>query len=247
MPSSLPEFLFISDLHLTPEQPTTVELFLGFLQRRARRAEALYILGDLFDAWIGDDDDEAPYPAIRQALRDLTASGTRCAIISGNRDFLLGKHFSQETGCTLLREPARVDLLGTPTLLMHGDLLCTDDLAYQNFRRIIRNPVVKWLFLRKRLVKRRAMATGYRRKSSQAIAHKPLAIMDVNEEAVKAILRRHNTWHLIHGHTHRPGEHAFGLDGHSAIRQVLADWHPERGEVLSVSAAGWRREAILPG
>lgn len=246
MPSSPPEFLFISDLHLAPEQPATVELFLGFLRRRARRAEALYILGDLFDAWIGDDDDQAPYPAIRQALHDLTTSGTRCAIISGNRDFLLGKRFSQETGCTLLREPSRVELLGIPTLLMHGDLLCTDDLAYQKFRRLIRNPIVRWLFLLKPLDKRRAMAASYRRKSGQAIARKPLAIMDVNQEAVKATLRRHGAWHLIHGHTHRPGEHAFDLDGHTAMRQVLADWHPERGEVLSVSAAGWRREAILP-
>jgi UDP-2,3-diacylglucosamine hydrolase len=246
MPFSPPELLFISDLHLAPEQPATVELFLGFLRQRARQAEALYILGDLFDAWIGDDDDQAPYPAIRQALRDLTESGTRCAIISGNRDFLLGKRFSQETGCSLLREPSRVDLLGTPTLLMHGDLLCTDDLAYQKFRRVIRNPVVKWLFLWKGLARRRAMAASYRRKSGEAIARKPLAIMDVNQETVESTLRRHGAWHLIHGHTHRPGEHAFDLDGHPAIRQVLADWHPERGEVLSVSAAGWRREAILP-
>lgn len=246
MPAFPPEYLFISDLHLTPEQPATVELFLAFLRRRARKAEALFILGDLFDAWIGDDDDEAPYPAIRQALRALTTKGTRCAIISGNRDFLLGKQFCRETGCTLLKDPARVDLLGTPILLMHGDLLCTDDLAYQKFRRVIRNPVMKWLFLRKRLIKRRALATGYRRKSSLAIARKPLAIMDVNEEAVKTTMRRHQTWHLVHGHTHRPGEHTFSLDGHMALRQVLADWHPGRGEVLSFSAAGWRREALVP-
>lgn len=242
----MPEYLFISDLHLAPERPATVELFLGFLRRRAREAEVLYILGDLFDAWIGDDDDLPPYPAIRQALRDLTANGTRCAILPGNRDFLLGKRFARETGCDLLRDPTLVSLLGTPTLLMHGDLLCTDDLAYQKLRRVIRNPLVKQLFLWKGLAKRRAMAANYRRKSSQAIAGKPLDIMDVNQGTLMATLRRHGARHLIHGHTHRPGEHLFDLDGETATRHVLADWRPARGELLSVSGAGWRREAVLP-
>ena len=145
------ETLFISDLHLAPERRATVALFLGFLRQRAQGAEALYILGDLFDAWIGDDDDTPPYPQIRSALRELTASGTRCLIMHGNRDFLIGRAFARGTGCTLLKDPTLVELTGTPTLLMHGDLLCTDDVPYQKFRRRIRNPVVTRLVMWKSL------------------------------------------------------------------------------------------------
>lgn len=238
------EFLFISDLHLAPERPATVAIFLDFLHRRARQAQALYILGDLFDAWIGDDDDEPPYPSIRQALRELTASGTTCAILPGNRDFLLGQRFARETGSVILGDPHPLRLLGTPMVLMHGDLLCTDDRAYQRFRRVIRHPLMKRLFLWKSLAKRRAMASQYRRKSMAAIAAKPLMIMDVNEEAVRTSLRRHGAGVLIHGHTHRPGEHRIDLDGQPALRQVLAEWRPDRGEVLSFSEAGWRRETL---
>ena len=238
------EFLFISDLHLAPERPDTVAIFLDFLHQRARQAEALYILGDLFDAWIGDDDDEAPYPSICQALKELTASGTTCAILPGNRDFLLGRGFARKTGSVILRDPHRLTLVGTPVILMHGDLLCTDDRAYQRFRRIIRHPLMRRLFLMKSLAKRRAMAGQYRRKSMAAMAGKPLTIMDVNQEAVRALLRRHGSRVVIHGHTHRPGEHCFDLDGQPALRQVLAEWQPERGEVLSFSETGWRRETL---
>ncbi|NCA90006.1 MAG: UDP-2,3-diacylglucosamine diphosphatase [Gammaproteobacteria bacterium] len=236
--------LFISDLHLAPERPATVALFLDFLGRQAREAEALYILGDLFDAWIGDDDDEPPYPAIRAALRDLTTSGTRCAILPGNRDFLLGRRFLADTGCELLADPTRIDLYGTPTLLMHGDLLCTDDRAYQRFRRVIRNPIVKRLFLWRGLERRRALAQDYRRRSMAAIAGKSLTIMDVNPDAVLEALRRQGARRLIHGHTHRPGDHALSLDGQPAQRLVLAEWREDQGEALLVSPGGWRRLAL---
>lgn len=245
----MPASLFISDLHLAPERPATVALFLDFLGRQAREAEALYILGDLFDAWIGDDDDEPPYPAIRAALRDLTASGTRCAILPGNRDFLLGRRFLADTGCELLADPTRIDLYGTPTLLMHGDLLCTDDLAYQRFRRVIRNPIVKRLFLWRRLERRRALAQDYRRRSMAAIAGKSLTIMDVNPDSVLETLRRQGARRLIHGHTHRPGDHALSLDGQPAQRLVLAEWREGQGEALMVGPGGWKRLALgtVPG
>lgn len=240
------ETLFVSDLHLSPDRPGTVQLFLAFLAGRARRASRLYILGDLFDAWIGDDEDAPPIPEIARALRDLTRSGTACLLLHGNRDFLLGRAFCRATGCRLLSDPARLQLDGETLLLMHGDLLCTDDLAYQRFRRRVRNPLVKRLFLWKNLASRRALAADYRRRSGAENASKPESIMDVNQSAVADYMRRAGASHLIHGHTHRPGEHGFLLDGQSVRRSVLAEWHPERGEVLVHSAAGWTREAVVP-
>lgn len=240
----MPETLFVSDLHLAPERPATVELFLRFLRGRAQRAGALYILGDLFDAWIGDDDDQPPYPEIRRALRDLTDSGTRCLIMHGNRDFLIGRAFARATGCTLLRDPSRIDLAGTRTLLMHGDLLCTDDVPYQRFRRRVRNPVVQRMFLWKSLARRRAIAADYRRKSGAAMAEKTEDIMDVNQQTVERYMRRFRAARLIHGHTHRPADHPFQLDGAPVVRNVLAEWRDDRGEVLVVSDDGPRREAV---
>lgn len=238
------ESLFISDLHLAPERPATVERFLGFLRWRARGAESLYILGDLFDAWIGDDDDTAPYPEIRAALRGLADAGTRCHLMHGNRDFLLGRAFARDTGCSLLQDPTLKDLAGTPTLLMHGDLLCTDDLPYQRLRRRLRNPIVIRLFLWKSLLRRRAIAAEYRHRSGAATAMKAQAIMDVNQGTVADFMRRHGARRLIHGHTHRPADHPFDLDGQAVIRCVLAEWHADRGEVLVASPRGWRREAV---
>jgi UDP-2,3-diacylglucosamine hydrolase len=240
------ETLFISDLHLAPERPATIQLILDFLKGRARQAQQLYILGDLFDAWVGDDDDTPPYPQIRAALRELTASGTACGLMHGNRDFLIGRAFCRDTGWTLLRDPTRIALDGEPVLLMHGDLLCTDDLAYQRFRRRIRNPLVKLLFLWKPLEHRRQVAADYRRKSGAATAEKPAAIMDVNQRTVATYLRRFRAGRLIHGHTHRPAEHRITVDGRQLYRSVLAEWHEDLGEVLVHSPGTWKREEFRP-
>ena len=240
----LPETLFISDLHLSADRPGTLELFLGFLAGRARQAQRLYILGDLFDAWIGDDDDALPGPQVRAGIRALTQSGTACLLMRGNRDFLIGRAFARDTGVTLLRDPTRIDLDGTPTLLMHGDLLCTDDIAYQKFRRRMRNPLIQRLFLWKSLASRRAVAAEYRRKSGSATAMKAEQIMDVNPRTVEDYLGRSGARTLIHGHTHRPGDHSLTLDGQPAVRLVLAEWHQNQAEVLVHTEGGFHRELL---
>jgi UDP-2,3-diacylglucosamine hydrolase len=249
------ETFFISDLHLAPEQPATVDLLLQFLAGRARQARHLYILGDLFDAWIGDDDDTPLNHRVRAALRELTASGTDCALMHGNRDFLLGRAFYRDTGCRRLTDPALIQCDGEPTLLMHGDLLCTDDPAYQTFRRWVRNPLVQRLFLWKSLRSRRAIATEYRHRSGAANAAKAERIMDVNQQTVVEYLQGSGATRLIHGHTHRPAEHLLWVDGKAARRSVLGEWHTDRGEVLIHTAAAlsastrgaWRREPVIPG
>ncbi len=244
MPGQNGEQLFISDLHLTPEQPEIVDRFVRFLSGRARAAVELFILGDLFDAWIGDDDDTPPYPQIRAALRTLVDGGTGCHILHGNRDFLIGRAFARDTGCVLRREPAIIERGRERILLMHGDRLCTDDVAYQRFRQRIRNPLAKRIFLWRSLARRRAMAAEYRRRSGTAIATKSAAIMDVNHGAVVRAMRRHEATRLIHGHTHRPADHEIDLDGRQATRHVLADWHPDRGEMLVYDGRLWQREAV---
>ncbi|WP_295458897.1 UDP-2,3-diacylglucosamine diphosphatase [uncultured Thiodictyon sp.] len=239
------ETLFIADLHLSPERPATWRLFLAFLGGRARHADRLYILGDLFDAWIGDDDDSPCYLAVRAGLRDLTAAGTACTLLPGNRDFLLGRAFCRDTGATLGRDPTVASFNGIRTLLMHGDLLCTDDLDYLRFRRRVRNPLVKRLFLWKSLKARRAIAEDYRRRSGAAMSDKTAVIMDAHPAAVADYLRRFTATHLIHGHTHRPADHELTHHGQPARRSVLAQWHDERGEVLVHRAGVWRREPVL--
>jgi UDP-2,3-diacylglucosamine hydrolase len=241
------ETLFVSDLHLSAENTGTVELFLGFLAGRARRAERLYILGDLFEAWIGDDDESPPCPQVRDGLRALTASGTACALLHGNRDFLIGRRFCRETGCELLRDPAAVRVGGERILLMHGDLLCTDDVDYLRFRRRVRNPLVKRLFLWKSPDARRAIADHYRKNSRTATAVKPEDITDASPLAAAGYLMRFRATRLVHGHTHRPADHEITVGGLSAVRSVLAQWYPQRGEVLVHRAGRWYREAVLPG
>ncbi|MBK5929659.1 UDP-2,3-diacylglucosamine diphosphatase [Halochromatium salexigens] len=234
------ETLFIADLHLSPQRPALTELFVSFLEHRAAGARQLYILGDLFDAWIGDDDDSLP--EVRIALQWLTRQGTRCALMHGNRDFLIGRRFARATGCDLVRDPCRIQLGGEPILLMHGDLLCSDDIAYQRFRRRVRNPLVQRLFLWSPLQKRRRIAADYRQRSSEAMTGKSAEIMDVNRSAISLRMQRHAVRRLIHGHTHRPGDHAFNLDGQPAMRHVLADWQETRGEALVYRAGSWHRE-----
>jgi UDP-2,3-diacylglucosamine hydrolase len=240
------EALFISDLHLSEDRPETLALFLGFLATRASGVGSLFILGDLFDAWIGDDDDRPAHRAVIDALRRLTDQGTDCGLMHGNRDFLIGRRFARAAGCRVLRDPARIMLGGEPLLLMHGDLLCTDDLAYQRFRRRVRNPVVKRLFLLRPLASRRQVAADYRAKSAVATAEKTAQIMDVSPAEVARRMQRAKVRRLVHGHTHRPADHALRLGDRTAHRHVLSDWHPERGEVLVHDSTGWRREPVLP-
>jgi UDP-2,3-diacylglucosamine hydrolase len=241
-----PETLFISDLHLSAERPAAIALFLDFLAERAARASRLYILGDLFDVWIGDDDDTPPYPEIRAALGRLTRGGTACGLMRGNRDLLLGRAFCRETGCDLLRDLTLTEFDGVKTLLMHGDLLCTDDVDYLRFRRWVRNPLVMRLFLWKSLASRRAIADDYRRKSRTAKAGKSSQIMDANPVAVAGYLARFGATRLIHGHTHRPADHALALGETSGQRLVLAEWTDTGGEVLTHRDGTWQREAVRP-
>ena len=239
--------LFISDLHLSGERPDTVQLFLTFLTQRAPRAETLYILGDLFDVWIGDDLDVPPIPQIKAALHGLSERGTAIRLMGGNRDFLLGERFCAESGCELLPDPSLIELQGVPTLLMHGDSLCTDDLDYQAFSAQIRAPAFIEHFLSQSIPQRIAIVTEFRAKSGEATSMKAEDIMDVNQQAVAACLREYNTRCLIHGHTHRPALHQFELDGQQARRYVLGDWHPDGAKILSVDQQGWRQETFSNG
>lgn len=236
--------LFISDLHLCDERPEITTLFLDFLGSRARHAEALYILGDFFEYWIGDDAIDQPgVRPIVTGLRTLTATGVAVHVMHGNRDFLIGDGFARATGCRLLHDPTRIDLYGTPTLLTHGDALCTDDVEYMGFRALVRSADWQQTFLRKSVAEREAVVRQYREHSRRSTAAKQPEIMDVAPSAVAATLRAHRVFHLIHGHTHRPGEHQFTLDGQTARRVVLGDWY-EQGSVLRCEPSGWTLEQL---
>lgn len=236
--------LFISDLHLSAERPAITTLFIAFLREHAVRADSLYILGDLFEYWVGDDAcAESEYAPIISALRALTERGVPVYIMHGNRDFLIGDRFAEETGARLLPDPSVVDLYGQRTLLMHGDTLCTDDVDYQRFRLFIRQPAQIQAFLAKPFDERNAMIRGYREMSKAATSEKAEDIMDVNGAAVLAALRAHRVRTLIHGHTHRPADHQIEFDGGAARRIVLGDWY-EHGSVLHCDADDWRLETL---
>jgi UDP-2,3-diacylglucosamine hydrolase len=234
--------LFIADLHLSGERPDTVRLFLRFLSDRAPQADHLYILGDLFDAWIGDDYETAPISDIKQAMEQLSRNGTRLWLMHGNRDFLIGQRFCQETGAVLLQDPTLVDLYGEPTLLMHGDLLCTDDLDYMKFRREVRDPGRITQLLSQSIQQRLALARHYRARSGEAKSLKPESIMDVNAQTVKSYLTEQGADHLIHGHTHRPADHLIEIAGRRHYRHVLGEWHHDHGEIICVTPEGFQRE-----
>lgn len=229
--------LFISDLHLNAEQPDTITLFLDFLASRVRQAEALYILGDLFEVWLGDDLPLPGYGPVLEAMKKASNSGTPIYVMHGNRDFLLAEGFEQQSGATLIADPTVIDLYGTPTLLMHGDQLCTDDLPYQAMRRQLHDP--QWIaaFLAKTAQERIDFARQLRERSKKETGEKNEAIMDVNADAVAATLREHQVNQLIHGHTHRPAVHHFKLDEQPAVRYVLSDWYT-RGGALVCDEAG---------
>ena len=225
--------LFISDLHLSDERPDITRLFIDFLQQRASRAEALYILGDLFEVWLGDD---MILPGYRQAIDAMQQLSRQVPlyVMYGNRDFLMREEFCRQSGAELLPDPTIIDLYGTPTVLLHGDTLCTDDLPYQEFRRMVRDPQWQEAMLAKSPEERLALAKQYRETSKTETGGKDEAIMDVNAEAVAQILRENNVLQMIHGHTHRPAIHEFRLDGRPARRIVLGDWY-EQGSVLVLS------------
>jgi UDP-2,3-diacylglucosamine hydrolase len=233
--------LFISDLHLCEEQPHITRLFRDFTRNTAPQADALYILGDLFEYWAGDDDLDTPFHrSITGALHALASHSTPVFIMHGNRDFLMDAQLAQACHATLLPDPTLLDLYGTPTLLSHGDALCTDDVPYQAFRRQVREPHWRTTFLAQPLARRKAQIEEIRSISMSEKQTKSMEIMDVNPDAVAQLLRNHHYPRLIHGHTHRPALHRHTVDGVTCERWVLGDWHAS-GDALLCDAHGCRR------
>lgn len=223
--------LFASDLHLCQERPHITRLFLAFLTKHAAKAESLYLLGDLFEYWAGDDDIDDPHHAqVILAMRALTDKGCRLFVMHGNRDFLMGDSFASASGAVILQDPVMIDLYGKRTLLSHGDIFCTDDTAYQAFRKQVRTPNWKLQFLSQPLQQRKAQIAAMRARSEDEKSYKASAIMDVNADSIAGVLR---AWDypelLIHGHTHRPGRHSLTIDGKDCERIVLTDWDTSGG------------------
>lgn len=229
--------LFIADLHLEDSAIDRTEWLLAFLAGPARKAEAVYILGDLFEFWIGDDALSATAQQVAKATAALHAAGVPCYFMHGNRDFLLGERYASIAGMNLLPESHVVDLYGTPTLLLHGDTLCTDDMQYQAFRQQSRDPAWQAAILAMSIEERLQMAQSARDASIEHTGSTSMDIMDVNAQAVSDAFKKHNVPRMIHGHTHRPAFHLVDLGDTTAERIVLADWH-EAGSYLEVSPNG---------
>ncbi len=240
VPVSAPT-LFVSDLHLSPDRPGALGAFHRFAAGPAREAAAVYILGDLFDWWVGDDQMRMPFVRkIVESLAGIAATGVPLQVGHGNRDFALGSRFAAAARCRLLDDVELLDLYGVPTLVSHGDELCTDDVQYQEYRTRMRDPVTQARLLRLPYAVRRVFAWWLRRRSRNDKALKAEYIMDVNDDAVVAAFRAHGARRMIHGHTHRPATHVHMVDGAACERHVLADWH-DHGEFLAVDAAGVSR------
>lgn len=240
--------LFVSDLHLSEDRPGANEAFFAFVEGPAASAGSLYILGDLFEYWIGDEELDAPDrdPLARQvaeAFGALARQGVALRLMHGNRDFLIGKRFCELSGARLLEDPTVEKIGNARTLLMHGDTLCTDDADYQAWRKVARSRAWQREFLAQPLPERRRALQALREKSKEVVGAKPAAIMDVNEGAVREVLREHRLTRLVHGHTHRPARHSLELDGRACERWVLPDWY-ERGGYLSIDDAGPRLVAF---
>jgi len=231
--------IFASDLHLCPTRPAINKIFFDFLHGPAVQADSLYILGDLFEYWAGDDDDDPFNASVLSALRELSGRGVALYLMHGNRDFLIGGRFTAACHARLLPDPTLVNLYGTPTLLMHGDTLCTDDVRYLDFRTEVRNPAWQSQFLAQSLAKRRQIIAGLRSENAEEKKLKAEEIMDATRTGIDAALREHGYPRLIHGHTHRPALHQHMVDGHRCERWVLADWYTS-GSYLACDAAGCR-------
>jgi UDP-2,3-diacylglucosamine hydrolase len=235
--------LFISDLHIDASRPAITACFLDFLAREAARADALYILGDLFESWVGDDDPDADQMAAISGLRRLTALGVPCFVMHGNRDFLIGERFCALTGALLLTDPIVLTLYGEAVLVMHGDALCTDDIAYQRLRATVRDERWQAEFLALGTAQRRALADAARDGSRAHTASVAQTITDVNADSVAGVLRASGASTLLHGHTHRPGIHSFAVDGRACTRIVLGDWYTQ-GSVLRWDERGYALAAL---
>lgn len=236
--------LFISDLHLSHDHPRSTELFLRFAAEVAPKAEALFILGDLFEYWAGDDDLEDPFHLqITNTLRELNAHGTRIFIMHGNRDFLMDEELGSACNATLLDDPTMICLYGKPTLLTHGDTLCTDDIEYQRFRVQVRDNAWQTQFLSQPLMQRKAIIEQLRIQSESQKRSKEMALMDVNLDAVHELLRQNDYPRLIHGHTHRLAKHLHHVDGHTCQRWVLGDWD-SKANALRCDRSGIKWEDI---
>ncbi|WP_318511361.1 UDP-2,3-diacylglucosamine diphosphatase [Photobacterium leiognathi] len=233
--------LFISDLHLSASRPDMTDCFLRFMTEDTASIDALYVLGDLFEMWIGDDEESPFLQQIKQAFKTLTDSGIPCYFVHGNRDFLIGKRFSQQTGVQLLPEHSVVDLYGKPTLILHGDTLCIEDEAYQRYRKKVHNKFIQWLFFRIPLSKRIQIGEKFRNNSSKNNQMKSQSIMDVTASEVIRVMREFHVDQMIHGHTHRPDIHSLTVDDKPATRIVLGDWY-EHGSVLVVTPDGYQLE-----
>jgi UDP-2,3-diacylglucosamine hydrolase len=229
--------IFISDLHLCSDRPAINQVFFDFLRGPAARAESVYILGDLFEYWAGDDDNDPFNVSILEALRGLAAGGIKLYLMHGNRDFLIGERFGDACHAALLPDPTVLDLYGKPTLLMHGDTLCSDDLGYQRFRTKVRDPRYQQQFLALPLAERKRIIAGLRSENIEEKQLKSESIMDVTAATVESVLRQYHYPRLIHGHTHRPALHRHVVDGHVCERWVLADWYT-RGSYLQCDNTG---------
>jgi len=230
--------LFVSDIHLSAARPGRVRAFLDFVAGPARSADALYVLGDCFDLWLGDDDDTPPHPEALAALAAL-AGEVPVRVLRGNHDFLLGRDFEARTGCRLMADPSVIEVHGSRVVITHGDVLCTDDVEYQAFRAQARDPARQAQFLAQPLAERAAQATSLRAQSRARSRLKPDDIMDVNASAVTRMIAEHGASHLVHGHTHRPGVHRLTVAGAPAWRLVLGDWY-EGDSALAWGAGGFR-------
>ena len=229
--------LFISDLHLCDERPDKIDLFKKLLRGQARNAEALYILGDLFEAWAGDDDQTPPHPEVISELADYSRCGGKLFIMRGNRDFLIGRKFTEKTGASILTDPSIIDLYGTMTLIMHGDTLCTRDVKYQVYRCLVNNRLSIRLFLMVPYALREKIWHSVRNITRGTTARKLPGIVDVHQPAVNNVMRKYAVQNLIHGHTHKQGVHEFSLDGKTAKRLVLGDWYVD-DSILVADRAG---------